>query len=99
MARRNSLFLNTRVGYFMASELERLLDQLDGEERIVFEYFRKNLSVGEILAIKELRLMHRIDDPLRVIDSLIRKNILEKGAGCINLSSSVKELLKKRKER
>jgi len=87
------------VGAVVSSELERILESLDHEERVVFEYFRKNLSVGEILAVKELKLIHRINDPLRVIDSLIKKNILEKGAGCINLSSSVKELLKKRKER
>ncbi len=81
----------------MSEELESLLSQLSPEERVVFEYFRKNLSVGEILAVKELKLIHKIDDPLRIIDSLIEKNLLEKGAGCINLSSKVKELLKKRK--
>ncbi|HWQ17383.1 MAG TPA: hypothetical protein VNL13_06095 [Sulfolobales archaeon] len=83
----------------MSSELERILESLDLEERAVFEYFKKNLSVGEILAVKELKLIYRINDPLKVIDSLIKKNILEKGAGCINLSNSVRELLKKRKER
>lgn len=83
----------------MSDELERVLSQLDREERVVFEYFKKNLSVGEILAIKELKLVHKIEDPSRVIDSLIKKNLLEKGIGCINLSNRVKELLKKGKER
>lgn len=87
------------VGACLSDELERLIEQLDLEERIVFEYFRKNLSVGEIIAVKELKLIHRIDDPLKVIDSLIKKNLLEKGVGCINLSNRAKELLKRRKER
>lgn len=77
-------------------DLEELLRSLEGQERVVFEYFRKNLSVGEILAVKELRLLHRLEDPVKVIDSLIRKGVLEKAPGCINLSRRVRDLLKKR---
>ncbi|MEM1610462.1 MAG: hypothetical protein QXQ57_02310 [Sulfolobales archaeon] len=79
-----------------SNTLSKIIEQLDPQERVVFEYFRKNISVGEILAVKELRLLYRLEDPLRVIDSLIRKGLLEKGVGCINLSSSVREMLKKR---
>lgn len=77
-------------------DLEEVLRSLDGQERAVFEYFRRNISVGEILAVKELKLLHKLEDPVKVIDSLIRKGVLEKAPGCINLSKRVRELLKKR---
>jgi len=80
----------------MSADLERVIEGLDPQERVVFEYFRKNLSVGEILAVKELKLLYKIEDPIKVVDSLIRKGLLEKGVGCINLASSVRSALKKR---
>lgn len=82
----------------MGERLEDILASLSREERVVLDYFIKNLSVGEILAVKELRLLHRLEDPTRVIDSLIRKGLLEKGAGCINLSRRVRDIIGKREK-
>jgi hypothetical protein len=79
-----------------SNPLTKIIEELDPQERMVFEYFKKNISVGEILAVKELRLLYKLEDPLKVIDSLIRKGLLEKGVGCINLASSVREMLKRR---
>jgi hypothetical protein len=79
-----------------SNPLTKIIEELDPQERMVFEYFKKNMSVGEILAVKELRLLYKLEDPLKVIDSLIRKGLLEKGVGCINLASSVREMLKRR---
>jgi len=80
----------------MQEELGRVIGELDPQERVVFEYFKKNISVGEILAVKELKLLYKIDDPLKVVDSLIKKGLLEKGVGCINLAASIRNTLKKR---
>jgi hypothetical protein len=79
-----------------SNPLSKIIEELDPQERMVFEYFKKNISVGEILAVKELRLLYKLEDPLKIIDSLIRKGLLEKGVGCINLASSVREMLKRR---
>jgi ribosome maturation protein Sdo1 len=80
----------------MVDSVDKIIENLDPQERVVFEYFRRNVSVGEILAVKELKLIYKLEDPLRVIDSLIRKGLLEKGVGCINLAASVRDILKKR---
>jgi hypothetical protein len=84
------------MGIYMGERLEDILGSLSREEKIVLNYFIKNLSVGEILAVKELRLLHRLEDPIRVIDILIRKGLLEKGAGCISLSRRVRDIISKR---
>jgi len=90
------IFNTTSVEDMDSNPLSKIIEELDPQERVVFEYFKKNISVGEILAVKELRLLYKLEDPLKIIESLIRKGLLEKGVGCINLASSVREMLKKR---
>jgi hypothetical protein len=90
------IFNTISVKNIDSNPLSKIIEELDPQERIVFEYFKKNISVGEILAVKELRLLYKLEDPLKIIDSLIRKGLLEKGVGCINLASSVREMLKRR---
>jgi hypothetical protein len=90
------IFNTISVKNMDSNPLSKIIEELDPQERIVFEYFKKNISVGEILAVKELRLLYKLEDPLKIIDSLIRKGLLEKGVGCINLASSVREMLKRR---
>jgi hypothetical protein len=90
------IFNTISVKNMDSNPLSKIVEELDPQERIVFEYFKKNISVGEILAVKELRLLYKLEDPLKIIDSLIRKGLLEKGVGCINLASSVREMLKRR---
>ncbi len=90
------IFNTISVKNMDSNPLSKIVEELDPQERIVFEYFKKNISVGEILAVKELRLLYKLEDPLKIIDSLIRKGLLEKRVGCINLASSVREMLKRR---
>lgn len=74
-------------------ELESLLSQLNPEEKRVIEYFLQNVSVGEICAVRELQVLEGIKDPARVIYELIKKGLLERGAGCYNLSRRLRELI------
>ena len=80
----------------MRDPIEELRRRLTGGERIVFEYFVKNISVGEILAEKELKL-YGVEEPLKVIRGLIEKGVLERGEGCFNLSKELREYLRRKR--
>lgn len=68
-------------------EATKLLDRarkMSREEKIVFNYFVDNVSVGELRAVKELS-RKGVEDPLKVIMKLVEEGLLEKGYDCYNL--------------
>ena len=74
----------------MRENLREIYRKLTREEKIVFDYFLKNVSVGEILAIRELSAIYKIENPEQVINSLIAKGLLERGSGCYNLAKELR---------
>jgi hypothetical protein len=73
--------------------LEQLLSGLSPEEKKVMNYFITNISVGEIVAERELEVFEGIENPTEILDRLVQKGLLEKGAGCYNLSKNIRERL------
>ncbi len=81
-----------------AGEAARLLDvaaRLRGEERRVYEYFVKNVSVGDIRAVMELERMG-MRDPRSIIERLIEMGLLERGLDCYNLAKPLREYYSRR---
>ncbi len=74
-------------------EIEQIRKSLSGDELKVFDYFLRNISVGEIIAVRELQYRYKVERPLEVIFRLINKGLIEKGEGCYNLSKELRELL------
>ncbi len=74
-------------------EIEQIRRRLSGDMLKVFDYFLRNISVGEIIAVRELQYRYKIDKPLEIIVRLINEGLLEKGEGCYNLSKGLRELL------
>lgn len=73
----------------MASTLLEKARRLGGEERIVFNYFMENVSVGELRAVKELS-RKGVRDPLRVIMRLVEEGLIERGYDCFNLAEPLR---------
>ena len=79
-------------------EAGRLLEKvrkLNKDQRIVFNYFYKNVSVGDLRALLELKKLG-VRDPQARIDELIDMGLLEKGMECYNLAKPLREYLYKR---
>ncbi len=74
-------------------EIEQIRKSLSEDELKVFDYFLRNISVGEIIAVRELQYRYKVEKPLEVIFRLINKGLIEKGEGCYNLSKELRELL------
>jgi len=74
----------------MKEDLREIYRKLTHKEKIVFDYFLKNVSVGEILAIRELSAIYKIENPEQIINSLIAKGLLERGIGCYNLAKELR---------
>ncbi len=74
-------------------EIERIRKKLSGDMLKVFDYFLRNISVGEVIAVRELQYRYKINKPLEIIVRLINEGLLEKGEGCYNLSKELRELL------
>jgi len=74
----------------MKEKLREIYRTLSREEKVVFDYFRKNVSVGEIIAIRELSAIYKIKNPEQVINSLIAKGLIERGDGCYNLAKELR---------
>jgi uncharacterized membrane protein len=81
------------MGMLEPELLEKLLSGLSPEEKRVMNYFISNISVGEIVAERELEVFEGIKNPKEVLDALVSKGLLEKGAGCYNLSKKLRESL------
>jgi len=64
--------------------------KLRGPLRKAFQYFYKEVSVGELRAIQDLRRMG-VRDPQAAISELIRLGLLEKGKECYNLAKPLRE--------
>ncbi len=79
-----------------AGELLEKARKLGKEERIVFEYFYKNVSVGDLRAVVELKRLG-VKNPQEKIDELIDMGLLEKGLECYNLAKPLREYLYKRR--
>ena len=77
----------------MKTNLESLLRSLTREEKAVLIYFLENISVGEILVVREIRARYGIEDVDKVLASLVSKGLLERGEGCYNLASNLRELV------
>ncbi len=70
------------------AEASRLLEKaarLTGDKRRVYEYFVKNVSVGDIRAEMELSKLG-VRNPGDVIEELIEEGLLERGVDCYNLA-------------
>ena len=78
-----------------AMELIERARRLPKELRIVFEYFYKNLSVGDLRAVKELERIG-INDPQDKIDKLIEEGLIERGIDCYNLAKPLREYVYRR---
>lgn len=78
-----------------ASELLDKARRLPKELRIVFDYFYKNVSVGDLRAVKELE-KKGVRDPQGKIESLIEMGLLERGHDCYNLARPIREYLFRR---
>ncbi len=74
-------------------EIERIRRKLSGDVLKVFDYFLRNISVGEVIAVRELQYRYKVERPLEIIIRLINEGLLEKGEGCYNLSRELRELL------
>lgn len=61
------------------------------------EYFLRERSVGEMCAVMEL-IAKRVKKPKTVIIKLLEIGFLERGEGCYNLSSNVREWIRKQKQ-
>jgi len=60
-----------------AGELLEKARKLNKEQKIVFNYFYKNISVGDLRAIMELKKLG-VRDPQARIDELIEIGLLER---------------------
>ncbi|MCE4619742.1 MAG: hypothetical protein F7C33_01835 [Desulfurococcales archaeon] len=78
-----------------ASELFERARRLDKEQRMVFDYFYKNVSVGDLRALMELEKLG-VRDPQARIDELVEMGLLEKGMDCYNLAKPLREYIFKR---
>ncbi len=78
-----------------ASELLDKARKLPKDLRIVFEYFYKNVSVGDLRALKELERLG-VRDPQEKIDALIEMGLLERGHDCYNLAPLLREYIFRR---
>ncbi len=79
-----------------AGELLEKARKLNKEQKIVFNYFYKNISVGDLRAIMELKKLG-VRDPQARIDELIEIGLLERGMECYNLAKPLREYLFRRK--
>jgi len=68
-----------------ASRLLELARRLEGDKRKVYQYFVKNVSVGDLKAEYELKRMG-VSEPLEIIEELIEAGLLERGIDCFNLA-------------
>ncbi len=73
--------------------LEELRASLNPDEWKALMYFINNVSVGELAAVRELEIIEGLKDAKSVLDSLVEKGLLERGAGCYNLSRELREKL------
>ncbi|MCE4600588.1 MAG: hypothetical protein F7C38_03375 [Desulfurococcales archaeon] len=78
-----------------AMELLEKSRRLPRDLKIVFEYFYKNLSVGDLRAVKELTRMG-VRDPQDKIDKLVEEGLIEKGLDCYNLAKPLREYIYRR---
>lgn len=78
-----------------AMELIEKSRRLPRDLKIVFEYFYKNLSVGDLRAVKELERMG-VKDPQDKIDKLVEEGLVEKGLDCYNLAKPLREYIYRR---
>lgn len=72
-----------------ASRLIEKARRLSREEKIVFNYFMENVSVGELRAVKELS-RKGIEDPAKVLMKLVNEGLIEKGYDCYNLAAPLR---------
>jgi hypothetical protein len=78
-----------------AGELLEKARKLGREQRIVFEYFYKNISVGDMRAVMELEKLG-VRDPQARIEELVEAGLLEKGMECYNLAKPLREYIFRR---
>ena len=77
------------------AELLEKVRGLSGEERRVYEYFVKYVSVGDLRAVLDLERLG-VKRPQDVIDRLVGMGILERGTDCYNLARPLREARKRR---
>ncbi len=68
--------MNLRLKYLMSAS--------EKDIKIAIEYFKANLSVGEIIASIELKA-RGVSNPESTISKLLEMGIIERGEGCYNL--------------
>ncbi len=80
-------------------EASRLLEKaarLSGPKRKVYEYFVKNISVGDLRAEYELSRLG-VENPLDVIEELIEEGLIERGVDCFNLARPLRKYYARRR--
>ncbi|MCE4602950.1 MAG: hypothetical protein F7B18_07195 [Desulfurococcales archaeon] len=80
---------------YEASKILSRAERLQGEARIVFQYFLDNISVGDLRAIQELR-RKGVEDPLSVMIRLVLDGLLEKKGDVFNLPKPVRCLIEEK---
>lgn len=78
-----------------AGELLDKARKLPKELATVFQYFYKNISVGDLRALKELERIG-VKDPKEKIEALIEMGLLERGHDCYNLAKPLREYIFRR---
>lgn len=78
-----------------ASKILSRAERLEGDYRIVFEYFLDNISVGDLRAVEDLK-RKGVKDPLRVMIRLVIDGLLEKRGDVFNLPEPVRCLIYER---
>ncbi|MEB3774439.1 MAG: hypothetical protein GSR86_05900 [Desulfurococcales archaeon] len=78
-----------------ASKILSRAERLEGDYRIVFEYFLDNISVGDLRAVEDLK-RKGVRDPLRVMVRLVIDGLLEKRGDVFNLPEPVRCLIYER---
>lgn len=78
-----------------ASKILSRAEKLEGDYRVVFEYFLDNISVGDLRAVEDLR-RKGVNEPLRVMIRLVVEGLLEKKGDVFNLPEPVRCLIYER---
>jgi len=75
-----------------ASKILSRAERLEGEYRIVYQYFLDNISVGDLRAVEDLK-RKGVRDPLRVIYKLVSDGLLERSGDVFNLPKPLRCLI------
>lgn len=78
-----------------AGELLEKAQRLPRELKPVFDYFYRNVSVGDLRALSELEKLG-VRDPQEKIEALIGMGLLERGHDTYNLAGPLREYIFRR---